>query len=209
MVDHILFDLDNTLYSPRSGLEAGVSRRIHEYIAAWLGLSVEEAVAERKQRIDNYGTTLEWLMAEKGFTAIEDYYRAVHPDDEADALLPDPELRDFLKNLPRPLSILTNAPREHAGRILEKLGIAGLFGEIFDIRRLGYRGKPREEAFRVVLGVLGAEPEEVLFIDDVPKYVLGYRAIGGRGLLIDELDEHLAYPHEKIRNIRELTRFLD
>jgi putative hydrolase of the HAD superfamily len=203
MIKHILFDLDNTLYSCRSGLEAAVSRRVREYIAAYLGMSVEEAVAERRKRIDLYGTTLEWLMAEKGFTDIEDYYRTVHPEDEADTLEPDPELRAFLKSLPCPFSILTNANREHADRILKKLGVQDLFTEIFDMRRNGFRGKPRRDVFVSVLDAIGAAPEEVLFIDDIPKYLSGFLELGGRGILLDELDAFPDYPGERIRDLKK------
>ncbi|MDR2618692.1 MAG: HAD-IA family hydrolase [Treponema sp.] len=208
MIKHILFDLDNTLYSRRYGLENGVSARIHDYITALMGVTAEEALEERKKRIDHYGTTLEWLMAEKGFTGIEHYYQAIYPENEADALRGEPGLRNFLKTLPCPLSILTNAPKEHADRVLKKLGIGDLFTELFDLRRLGFKGKPREEAFRMALETLKARPEEVLFIDDMPKYVSGYRAIGGRGILLDELDEYPAYGYEKIRDLQEISGFL-
>ncbi|MDR1565695.1 MAG: HAD-IA family hydrolase [Treponema sp.] len=205
MIKHILFDLDNTLYSRRCGLENNVSARIHDYLAAWMGVTVEEAMEEREKRIGPYGTTLEWLIAEKKFTCIDQYYQAIYPENEADALHEDPGLRNFLKTLPCPLSILTNAPKEHADRVLKKLGIKDLFTEIFDLRRLGFKGKPLEEAFRTALETLRAQPEEVLFIDDMPKYVSGYRAIGGRGVLLDELDEHPTYPYEKIRDLREIS----
>jgi putative hydrolase of the HAD superfamily len=208
MVKQLIFDLDNTLYSPRYGLEANVMNRVNKYVAAYLGISVEEAIAERGKRIAHYGTTLEWLRNEKGFVDIEDYFKAVHPEDEADTLPPDPELRSFLKGLPCPCAILTNAPMEHAERLLRLLGVEDLFTEIFDIRRLQYRGKPRSDAFHFVLESLYKKTEETLFIDDVPRYVEGFLNIGGRGILIDELDEFPDYPHEKIHFLRELGSFL-
>jgi putative hydrolase of the HAD superfamily len=208
MVKQLIFDLDNTLYSPRHGLEKNVSRRVREFIASYLGLSIGEAIAERRKRITHYGTTLEWLRAEKGFTDIETYFKAVHPEDEADTLPPDPELRSFLQNLPCPYAIMTNANIEHAERILKHLEVEDLFTEIFDIRKLNYRGKPRSDAFHFVLDSLGSKIEETLFVDDVPDYVKGFLNIGGRGILIDELDEFPDYPHEKIHTLRELTSFL-
>jgi putative hydrolase of the HAD superfamily len=205
---HILFDLDNTLYSCQNGLEAAVGRRVREYVASYLGMSIEEATAERKKRIELYGTTLEWLMAEKGFTDIDDYYRKVHPENEADTLEADPELRAFLKSLPCPISILTNANREHADLIIRKLGVEDLFTEIFDMRRNGYKGKPRKDVFRSVLDTIGAAPEEVLFVDDVPSYLTGFLELGGRGILLDELDAHADYPGERIRNLTEIKNLL-
>jgi putative hydrolase of the HAD superfamily len=208
---HILFDLDNTLYSCRTGLEAAVAQRVREYTAAYLGVSVEEAAAERRKCVDRYGTTLEWLMDEKGLAgsaAIDDYYRKVHPEDEADTLEKDPALRAFLQSLPCPCSVLTNANREHADRILRKLGVEDLFAEIFDMRRNGYRGKPRRDVFVSVLDAIGAAPEEVLFVDDVPAYLTGFLELGGRGILLDEMDAHSGYAGERIRNLKEIRALL-
>jgi len=208
---HILFDLDNTLYSCRTGLEARVAERVREYTAAYLGVTVEEAVAERRKGIHRYGTTIEWLMEEKGLAggaAIDDYYRKVHPEDEADGLEADPVLRGFLQSLPCPCSILTNANREHADRILRRLGVEDLFAEIFDMRRNGYRGKPRRDVFVSVLEALGAAAKEVLFVDDVPAYLTGFLELGGRGILLDELDAHSGYAGERIRSLREIRALL-
>jgi putative hydrolase of the HAD superfamily len=150
-------------------------------------------------------------MAEKGLSgaaAIDDYYRKVHPADEADSLEKDPELRAFLQSLPCPCSVLTNANREHADRILRKLGVEDLFAEIFDLRRNGYRGKPRRDVFVSVLDAVGAAPEETLFVDDVPGYLTGFLELGGRGILLDELDVHRDYPGERIRTLNEIKRLL-
>lgn len=102
MVKHILFDLDSTLYSSRYGLDAFFTQRLHEYTSSWLCLSPEEYNNTRKDGLKRHGTTIEWLIYEKGFTAIDDYYAYIHPENEADALLPDMELRRFLETLPCP-----------------------------------------------------------------------------------------------------------
>jgi putative hydrolase of the HAD superfamily len=209
MIRHILFDLDNTLYSVNSGLEAIFSRRIREYTSSWLGLPWEECEPLWKEALKKYGTTLEWLCAEKGFTAVDDYFANMHPENEADFLSPDPELRQFLEGLPCTLSILTNSPGFHADRIIKKLELEGLFQHQFDIESNGLKGKPHISAFRKALDTIGLAPDEVLFVDDIPRYVNGYLAIGGRGLLLDVNDVHQNYPHEKIRDLREITRYLN
>jgi putative hydrolase of the HAD superfamily len=209
MIKYLLFDLDNTLYSIRYGLEDNVARRMRQFLAAWLRVSEEEAVAERRKGIDRYGTTLEWLMGEKNFTGVEEFYSFVHPEGEADSLRPDPELGEFLASLPYPKAILTNSNREHADRVLSKLELGdGIFTHIFDMRWNNLKGKPRPDVFRRVLGVLGTRAEEVLFIDDYPRYVAGFNALGGAGVLLDELDSHPDFPGRRVRNIREIVQFL-
>ncbi|MDR2103277.1 MAG: HAD-IA family hydrolase [Treponema sp.] len=208
MIKQLLFDLDNTLYSAQYGLEERVGRRVVEFTAQYLGLSRKEAIQRRLSRSPFYGTTLEWLLAEEGLTDIDAYFAAIHPEDEADDLEADPALRDFLEHLKLPKAICTNSPREHAVRILDKLQIRDLFPRIFDIRWNRFEGKPRAESFYRVLDALEAAPENTLFIDDYPKYLLGYLAIGGRGLLLDEADIHRDFPHQRIRELKELTAFL-
>ena len=209
MLKYLLFDLDNTLYSCRYGLEDNVSRRIKEFAAGFLGISQEEAWRQRMEIDGKYGTCLEWLMAEKGFTDVETYLAAVHPGDEAETLPPDPELRDFLLGIPLPKAILTNSNREHADLILDKLGLNGIFTHIFDVRQCGYLGKPRREVFDNALRQINKNAEDALFVDDNPSYVEGFIAIGGRGVLIDEIDVHKNSTLPKIRNIKEIIKFID
>ena len=208
MIRHILFDLDNTLYSINKGLEDFFIRRLREYVTSWLGLPWEECEPLWAEAMTKYGTTLEWLCTERGFTDTDDYFVAMHPEWEADSLSPDPELRKFLESLPCPSSILTNSPDFHAERILKKLELEGIFQHQFDIKSNELKGKPHASAYKTPLKVIGLRPSEVLFVDDIPRYVNGYIAIGGKGLLLDENDARKNYPHEKIRNIREITRFL-
>lgn len=208
MIKYLLFDLDNTLYSSRYGLEDNVRNRIIHFAAGYLGLSPEEVWRQRMEYRQNYGTTLEWLMHKKGFTDMDTYLAAAHPVNEADDLPADPELRSFLESIPIPKAILTNSPKEHTDLILDKLGIPDLFTHIFDIRQTGFKGKPSPEVFYFALNTLGLQPADVLFIDDVPQYVSGFLVLGGKGLLLDENNTHIHYPNPKIQNLKELTEYL-
>ena len=208
MIRHVLFDLDDTLYSVNYGLDDRFLERLEEFTSTFLGMDREECELLRREAITRYGTTLEWLSVEKGFTDTEGYFAFIHPENEADDLPPNPELRQFLLNLPCPCSVLTNSPRFHAERVIKKIGLEGVFQNIFDIASNGLKGKPHGSAFRAALDILGLEAEEALFVDDYPRYVNGYILIGGKGLLLDENDVHKNYPYAKIRDLREITRFL-
>jgi putative hydrolase of the HAD superfamily len=205
MFKYLLFDLDNTLYSCRYGLEDHVKCRIREFAAGVLGVSPEDAWRERMSLARKYGTSLDWLMTEKGFTDAETYLAAAHPEGEADGLPPDPELRAFLLDIPVPKAILTNSTREHTELILSKLGLNGIFTRIFDIRQCGFVGKPRREVFDNALRILKTVAADVLFIDDNPFFVEGFIAMGGNGLLLDENDVHKNNALPRIRNVKELA----
>jgi len=209
MINNILFDLDHTLYSAKYGLEVNVRQRIKEYNAAYLGLSIEEAWKQRLEKIHLYGTNLEWLLAEKGFTDVEDYLAKVHPQGEADNLLPDPGLRKFLEGISIPKAILTNSPREHVDLIIGKLRFEGLFTHIFDIRQCNFIGKPHPVFFQNALDKLNVKAENVLFIDDTARYVEAFIRLGGNGVLFDENNQHPDFSYPRIQRLEDFTAYLN
>jgi putative hydrolase of the HAD superfamily len=209
MIRAVIFDLDNTLYPASSAMEALTVRRMNEYTSRLLGLGVEETVAIRRERMPRFGTTLEWLMAEHGFDDPEGYFSYVHPDGEEDTVEFDPGLSPFLDSLTLPKFVFTNAPMEHADRVLRKLGVADRFERIFDARFCGLKGKPAAAAFSAVLEAIGARAGETVFVDDIPRYVRGFIELGGRGVLIDHFGKHPDAGLPTIRTIYELPAHLD
>jgi putative hydrolase of the HAD superfamily len=198
-----LFDLDDTLYHHSLGMGDEIVRRMNEYVARYLGISPDEAFALRRKEAVRYGTTLEWLRAEKGFSDVEAYFAAVHPEGEEHLIREDPELARVLDALELPKAVLTNSPSEHARRVLAKLGVADRFEAIYDIRFNGLRGKPWPEAYRRSCAAMGAAVEETVFVDDLPKYVRGFLDLGGRAFLIDESGR---FPGEELPRITSLSQ---
>ncbi len=209
VIRHLLFDLDNTLYPAGSGFEQRIVERMTSYAAAHLGLPLEQAQELRKERLSRYGTTLEWLQREHGPLDPEVFYAAVHPEGEESILAPDPELRRLLECDPLPKTIFTNAPAEHAQRVLTQLDLDGIFGGIYDIRFSAYRGKPAREAFERILAVLGESAENVAFFDDSPRAVMTFRAMGGHGFLVDDLGIHRDSGLESLPSIHHYIKALE
>ena len=182
-VKNIIFDLDNTLYSPTSAMDAGISRRMMAAVVDFLGTDLEAATELRKRKVPYFSTTLEWLRSE-GLKDVEGYFAKVHPDNEADELMPDPNLRPFLQSLGQNKIVLTNAPREHADRVLQKLKIADLFCAVVDIRACGLLGKPYAQSYKIALEKCGGTIDDTIFLDDQYKYTDGYVALGGTAILV-------------------------
>ncbi|MCQ2580024.1 MAG: HAD-IA family hydrolase [Treponemataceae bacterium] len=185
-IKHLLFDLDNTLYSSSALINAKISERFMQFVSDYLQISLEEAAVERQKGLTQYGTTLEWLKAEKKLKDAELFFKAVHPSEEVNEVPFDPKLREFLLSLNMPMSLLSNAPYEHAERILKKLKVLDLFRVIYDLRANKMHGKPNPDAYLAPINAAGFTVENTLFIDDIPKYVKGFAAIGGTAVLIDE-----------------------
>jgi putative hydrolase of the HAD superfamily len=188
MIQKLLLDIDNTLYSPGTGLWEEILRRINQYTADKLGLSPAEARDLREIKLPQYGTTIRWLMEDPHLEHIhideKDYMEEVHPQDLSPYIPLDESLAPFLEGLGLPISLFTNAPRHHAQRVLQRLQIPHDLYPLFTIEDLNGRGKPEPQAFRRVLEDLGWPLENTLFVDDHPKNVRTYQELGGPALLI-------------------------
>jgi putative hydrolase of the HAD superfamily len=178
-----LFDLDNTLYPPETGLFGAVDARINEFLAAHLGLDARAADVLRSRYHDQYGITLVGLMEEHG-TEPHHYLDFVHHVPVGDYLLPDPGLRALVASLPGRRSIFTNGSRRHALSVLAALGLDGLFSEIFDIVALGFRPKPEPATYRAVLEQLEAAPARTILLDDLERNLAPARELGMRTVLV-------------------------
>lgn len=211
MIHYILFDLDNTLYPESSPLGAELSRRINKYAADFLGIGEEEALRLRRTEMRPYGTTMRWLTECYGLDDLEGYFEAVHPVNVEDFIPRNEGLKAFLQSLRLPKSILTNSPASHAQRVLRHLDIEECFEHVFDLAFSSYRGKPHHDTYRLVLARIDRDPEEVLFVDDVPSYLAGFREIGGMAVLIDESGtKEVSDPQiTVVRRLTDIARLLE
>ena len=201
-----LFDLDNTLYPPESGLFGRVDERINEFLAEHLGLGTAAADALRRRYHDEYGITLVGLMQEHG-TDPHQYLEFVHRIAVGDYLGPDAALRGLIGGLPGRRSIFTNGSRRHALAVLLALGLDGLFEEIFDIVSLGFRPKPDPATYRAVLDRLGAAPRRTVLLDDLARNLAPARELGVRTVLVGTAEPSPAADFA-IRTLADLPEIL-
>jgi putative hydrolase of the HAD superfamily len=174
----ILIDLDDTLYPPECGLLGAGDRRIAEFISRRLGLDLEEADALRRRLWRAYGTTARGLAVEHGIPAEEMCAEALESMDMASYLRPDPKLAEELRGLGVRLVLFTNSTRAYAEKVLEALGLRGVFEAILDIHFLAWEGKPSPKAFVQAMEFLGLDPSEVAVVDDNPPNLLAARQLG-------------------------------
>lgn len=184
MITHLIFDLDDTLYPSTAKMGDGITYRMLAFVADYLKVSFEEGRRLRARDMPSYGTTLEWLMGAHGLKDQESFFAAVHPAEETNDLDPDPNLRPFLETIKLPKVILTNAPKEHADRVLDFLNVRDLFDGIVDIRKNNLKGKPYEYAYRNALNLTDGTVNDTLFLDDARKYTDGWTRLGGDAILV-------------------------
>jgi len=163
-VDTWLFDLDNTLYPLESGLAARMSPRITDFVERLTGLPRPEALALQKRYLADHGLTLRGLMDHHGVDP--DVYHAVFHDVPLDCLVPDPALAAALRRLPGRRLIFTNSDDIHTERVLQALGLAGLFEDVFHIGSAAFAPKPSRAAFDAIVRAHAIEPRTAAFFED-------------------------------------------
>lgn len=182
--EFIIFDLDNTLYRPDSGVMEEIGRRIQVWMCDRLDLSWEEATALRRRYLRRFGTTMGGLMAERDLD-VGQYLHFVHDIPIEDYLAPDPALAEMLAGIRLRKVVYTNATREHGRRVLKALGVADQFERIIGIEEVGLRNKLSPEAYEQMLAILGAEGEACLMVEDSPRNLVPAKALGMTTILID------------------------
>jgi putative hydrolase of the HAD superfamily len=162
-----LFDLDNTLYSPDSDVFPQIHKRMSLFIMQRFGMDEEQANKRRADYFYTYGTTMRGLMIEHQVHPTE-FMDFVH-DVDLGTIQPDPRWNTVLHKLPGRKIIFTNADHRHAKRILQHLGIATEFPDIFDITAGDYACKPDEGPYLTLLKKFGLKAGECCMIDDMEK----------------------------------------
>ena len=174
----ILFDLDQTLYAPETGLLQAGDCRITDYLARRLQMPPEQADAERRRLWRQYGTTARGAEIEYGIPQRELYIHSLEDLDPGEYLCRDEALERMLHGLPAELYVLTNSAASYAHRTLAALGIDHCFRRVFDIEALNWCPKPEHSAYRRVLDVLNRPAEEVAMVEDFPWNLVPAKELG-------------------------------
>jgi putative hydrolase of the HAD superfamily len=162
-----VFDLDNTLYPHHVNLWQQVDVRIRDFVAAYLKVSQDEAFRIQKDYYRRYGTTMRGLMTEHGVHA-DDYLAYVHAIDHS-PLEPNPAMGVAIASLPGRKLILTNGSTAHAGKVLDRLGIAAQFEAVFDIVAAELEPKPAPQTYRRFLDLHGVDPMKAAMFEDLAR----------------------------------------
>lgn len=181
-VDTWLFDLDNTLYPVESGFMREIEGRMTAFVAKVAGLPPEEAYSLQKQYLAEHGLTLRGLMLNHGVDPAE--FHALFHDMSLEGLAHDPELVAAIARLPGRRLIFTNADDIHARRVMERLGLADLFHEVFHIGSFDYTPKPDPAPFRRMSEEHGVEPAAAAFFEDSERNLAPAAALGMTTVLV-------------------------
>ncbi len=202
-IQTILFDLDETLYSPDCGLWQVLRDRMGDYMSTRLSIPDQQIAELRRTYFEKYGTTLRGL--EKDFQVqAEDYLNYVHDVKIEEFIKPDPILRTILESLPQRKVIFTNANKRHSKRVLNALQVEEYFTTIFDVMKMTPFCKPYPEAYQMAMSNLGdTNPSHYLLVDDAWRNVETAQQIGMKAILVNPREKPMDHVI-RIDSIHEL-----
>jgi pyrimidine 5'-nucleotidase len=174
----MLFDLDETLYPPATGIWQAIGERMDHYIVERLAIAPAQVTSLRNDLFHQYGTTMRGLREVYGIDEGE-FLAYVHDIPIERYLRKDESLIQMLGLFPQPKVIFTNADTGHARRVLRTLEIEHFFTRVIDIQAIHPYCKPMSEAFQLALELAGIDnPSECVMIDDSDRNLLTAHELG-------------------------------
>jgi len=213
--DFWIFDLDNTLYDINLGVFKKISKRMTKFIINELELDEDKAKTLQKEMFLKYGLTLRGLIVEKKINP-DRFLNYVHDVDHPE-LERDNELISLLKNLNGKKYIYTNAPYNHAKKILNVLGAFDLFDDILDIKKTDYIPKPDLTSFEIMqrkFGISFKNVKKSIFIEDTVKNLKPAKQIGMSTVWIEnklnceEFKKDFSFVDYSFKNVKSFLKFV-
>tara|TARA_B110000495_G_scaffold12622_1_gene9060 strand:+ start:1362 stop:2006 length:645 start_codon:yes stop_codon:yes gene_type:complete len=189
-VNNWVFDLDNTLYSPKVCLFDQIEKKMTDWISQKLSIPREAADILRSDYWKKYGTSLAGLMREHQIEP-EEYLSYVH-DICFDNLAKNPELKNLIENLPGRKIVYTNGTAPYAKNVLSALGLLDVFSCIYGVEDANYNPKPEYKAYELVFKKDGLNPLTSAMFEDEPRNLKVPHQLGMKTIFVspESKDEH-------------------
>ena len=201
-----MFDLDNTLHNAGAHIFPHMNRAMTQFLQDYLDLDETGANELRERYWLRYGATLQGLMRHHGsdpghFLWPTHQFQALHR-----MVLRQRGLRAALQRLPGRKLVYSNAPAHYIHRVLELLGIADLFEEVFTIEHAGYRPKPDAHGFRRLFRRMRLNPADCIMVEDTLANLKTAKKLGMKTVLVGALPKRPSCVDLSVRSVLELPR---
>ena len=214
-----LFDYDLTLYGEEERFVLdSLDRRIALFVQKTVGGDFENATRIRKEYLVRFGTTLSGLMAMNG-TDPDDFFDFIHEPEHLIYPRKAPEKLALLKELDGPRFVFTNGRHDWSEAGMAHMGIDSAIDGVFDLKMLGWEGKPHESAYvkmerwlERILPEKGwampANPSEIVLLEDSLRNLEPAHARGWTTILVNPNVEAPAWVDFHIPHLMNLPDIL-
>ena len=214
-----LFDYDLTLYGEEERFVLdSLDRRIALFVQKTVGGDFENATRIRKEYLVRFGTTLSGLMAMNG-TDPDDFFDFIHEPEHLIYPKEAPEKLALLLGLKGPRFVFTNGRHDWSEAGMAHMGIESAIDGVFDLKMLGWEGKPHESAYvkmerwlERILPEKGwampANPSEIVLLEDSLRNLEPAHARGWTTILVNPNVEAPAWVDFHIPHLMNLPDIL-
>ncbi|CAN8247675.1 unnamed protein product [Cochlearia groenlandica] len=197
-INCLIFDLDDTLYPLKTGIAPAVKRNIDDFLVEKFGFSESKASSLRVELFKTYGSTLAGLRALGHDVHPDEYHSYVHGRLPYGSIETNSKLRNILNKIKQRKIIFTNSDRNHANKVLEKLGLEDCFEDIICFETMnpklfGSTTRPDEHpvvlkpsltAMDICIRVANVDPRRTVFLDDNIHNITAGKSVGLRTILV-------------------------
>lgn len=201
-----VFDLDNTLHNASPHIFPHINSAMTAYLQTHLGLDAAAAAELRRHYWLRYGATLIGLMRHHAIDP-EHFLRATHDVDDLPAkIVREPALRATLQRLPGRKLVFSNAPAHYAAAVMQALGIADLFDDVFSIEHTGYRPKPDSFGFLRLFHRNRVRADRCVMVEDTLANLKTAKKLGMATVWVARSAKTPGYVDLSVRNLMQLPR---
>lgn len=201
-----VFDLDNTLHNASPHIFPHINSAMTAYLQTHLGLDAAAAGELRRHYWLRYGATLIGLMRHHAIDP-EHFLRATHDVDDLPAkIVREPALRATLQRLPGRKLVFSNAPAHYAAAVMQALGIADLFDDVFSIEHTGYRPKPDSFGFLRLFHRNRVRADRCVMVEDTLANLKTAKKLGMATVWVARSAKTPGYVDVSVRNLMQLPR---
>ena len=201
-----VFDLDNTLHNASPHIFPLINSAMTAYLQTHLGLDAAAAGELRRHYWQRYGATLIGLMRHHAIDP-EHFLRATHDIDDLPAkIVREPALHATLRRLPGRKLVFSNAPAHYVAAVMQALGIADLFDDVFSIEHTGYRPKPDSFGFLRLFHRNRVRADRCVMVEDTLANLKTAKKLGMATVWVTRSAKTPGYVDLSVRNLMQLPR---
>ena len=211
-----LLDYDLTLYGAEERCVLNsLDHRISLFVQKTVGGDFESAHKIRTDYLERFGTTLAGLMAMHQVNP-DDFFDFIHEPEYLIYPKKAPEKLALLQSLKGPRFVFTNGRHDWSEAGMAHMGIDSAIDGVFDLKLLGWEGKPHESAYDKMekwlaqkLPAMGFEmPEnkrEIVLLDDGLRNLEPAHRRGWTTIFVNPASESAPYVDYHIPHLMNLT----
>ena len=212
-----LFDYDLTLYGAEERCVLNsLDHRISLFVQKTVGGDFESAHKIRTDYLERFGTTLAGLMAMHQVNP-DDFFDFIHEPEYLIYPKKAPEKLALLQSLKGPRFVFTNGRHDWSEAGMAHMGVDSAIDGVFDLKLLGWEGKPHESAYDKMekwlaqkLPAMGFEmPEnkrEIVLLDDGLRNLEPAHRRGWTTIFVNPASESAPYVDYHIPHLMDLAK---